>query len=881
MEHVYALSIRHETMHDRNSLKDTILPVLHRVIRPARYIGGELNMARKSPGDARVSVCLAFPDIYDIGQSYIGFHILYHILNSDPGVLCERTFAPWPDMEAVMRERRIPLWTLENFLPVSSFDVVGFTLQYELHYTTVLNMLDLAGIPLRAADRGDGDPLVIGGGTCCVNPEPVADYFDAFCLGDGEEAFPEMIGIIERSGNEGDRRDATLKKLSAVEGVYVPSLYRPRTADGSFAGMEPVADWVPFPVRSRIVERLRPEFYPDRPLVPLTEVVHDRLAIEIMRGCTRGCRFCGAGMSYRPKRSRPVGDVVDQAVKGIASTGWDEISLVSLSTTDYPGIGDAVRLIGDKLGDRAVSISLSSLRADNFSLDMAEATTGGRKTGLTFAVEAGSQRLRDVINKNLTEEQLYETVEAALERGFGSIKLYFMIGLPTETDKDVTAIAGILNRIGRLVKKYGSRRINVTVNPFCPKPVTPFQWEPQESAESLRRKLGLVRSSLRSRAVHVREANPILSLLEGRLSRGGRELAAVIHEAWRQGSRLDGWSEHFDPDIWRRVFRSAGVEIEDGGGEFDTASPLPWDHLFFGVEKSYLLTERENARRGIATSDCSENCHACGPYASFCAAVRKAMPVDTGQDAAGPLKRSASDSRYGRKRKSAGTVEPPSILAGRKLRLKYGKNGPTRFTSHLDMVRVFDRTFRRAEIPIAFSKGFHPHPKLSFGFPLPLGFTSRAEYVDITLESPCHDIERALRAGFPEGIEPVAIRPIPDKAESLASVVTHVEYAVRPVTTGTPGGKIDEIMGCGSITVRRSTKKGEKTIDIRPGIVSIEPAADGSGFAMLLSLNESSSPKPREVLDLLFDDGQPVEVTRVEQYAERNGRRIPLMELVW
>ncbi len=840
-------------MTNHSSLKDKVFPKLTSVIRPARYIGGELNMTRKAPDGGDVSICLAFPDIYDIGQSYIGFHILYHILNTIDGVRCERTFAPWPDMESVMRTEDIPLWSLENFLPVSSFDIVGFTLQYELHYTAVLNMLDLAGIALDADNRAESDPFVIGGGTCCVNPEPVAQFFDAFLLGDGEEAFPEIAAEIASCRADGVSRKETLVRLAGIEGVYVPSLYHPDHDDsGRPAELTALDDAAPLPVRSRIVERLRSRHYPDRPLVPLTEVVHDRLAIEVMRGCSHGCRFCGAGMSYRPKRVRPVDDVVRQAVGGIASTGWDEIGLVSLSTTDWPGLETAVRRIGSELGDRAVSISLSSLRADNFSLDMAEATAGGKKTGLTFAVEAGSQRLRDVINKNLTEEQLFETIETALGRGFGAIKLYFMIGHPTETDEDVEEIARLLTRIGGLVKKHGGRRVNVTINPFCPKPSTPFQWEAQDSAASLARKLDLVKKNLRTRAVNIRDTQMTASLLEGRLSRGGRGMSKIIREAWKRGARLDGWSEHFDGELWRELFAETGIDLDAGMQAMDPGEPLPWDHLFFGVNRSYLVEERERAIRGETTSDCAENCHACGPYAPFCAFHGDTAAVKD----AGPLasRSRTQDSRYGRRRKTVNAPAPPMILDSRRLRIKYTKEGPTRFTSHLDMIRIFGRTLRRAGIPVAYTQGFHPHPKLSFGYPLPLGFSSFAEYVDITLEKPASGMEALLEKGFPEGMESVAIRAIPDKSDSLSSVVNRIEYGVRAVLDDALIETLRSIMERDSITVTRETKKGTKTIDIRPGILSLEPAADDSGFVMLVSVIPLPVPwvRPRETIPTLW-----------------------------
>lgn len=867
-------------MTDRISLKDKIAPYLNRVIRPARYTGGELNMVKKDPEAQNISVCLAFPDIYDIGQSYIGFHILYHILNKREGTLCERAFQPWPDMDDVMRAAELPLWSMENFLPVSSFDVVGFTLQYELHYSTVLNMLDLAGIPMRSDERGEDDPIILGGGTCVVNPEPMAVYFDAYMIGDGEEGFPEMLDVIESAKAEGIPRAEILKRLAHVEGVYVPSLYEvKRDENGVYLGLEPLDESAPPVVHARYVDRMKAEFYPDKPLVPVTEVVHDRLAAEIMRGCTRGCRFCSAGMSYRPRRSRPPEDIINQVVNGIKETGWDEVSLVSLSSTDYPSIGQVVKEIGRKLEGKAVSISLSSLRADNFSLKMADATAGGRKTSLTFAPEAGTQRLRDVINKNLTEEQLLETIKSALEQGFGNLKLYFMIGLPTETEEDTRAIGDLLNRIGSIVRQYKGRRVNVTVSPFCPKPVTPFQWEAQASVEEFRDKMRSVRSNLRSKAINIRQSNPKLSVLEGAIARGGREIADIVMSAWKRGSKLDGWSEFFNEDLWHGVFQDAGIALDEGSKAVEPGTALPWGHLHFGVEESFLLKERELAFKAETVCDCRENCHNCGPYAAFCNAFNK-EEADLVK-AEEPSVKSAQSASFGRKRKPAALNNEPLDILGTRLRVKYRKGEAVRYSSHLDMIRMFDRTLRRAEIPVAYSQGFHPHPKISFGYPLPLGFKSDAEYIDISLSKLFPAFETDLRDGMPAGFELLAVSAVPDKTSSLTKIVTIAEYFVQCELTDALEERIRETLALENIMLTRKTKKGEKTVDIRPGIEKIAVTEDRNGFVMLLHLEQEISVKPSEVITLLFPDGAYADVTRTEQYAVTEKGLVTPLEILW
>ncbi len=865
-------------MLNRKKIKERVESILSGVSKPARYIGGELNAIKKNPDEQNIKVCLAFPDIYDIGQSYIGFYILYHILNKREQTLCERTFAPWPDMEAIMRRENIPLWSLESFLPVSSFDVVGFTLQYELHYTTILNMLDLAGIPLTAVERDETHPLVLGGGTCCVNPEPVADFFDAFLLGDGEEAFPEMLDVIEKCKYSEMSRKNTLLELALIKGVYVPSLYRKVLSDdGSFAGMEPVSDKAAFPVHSRIVETLKPEYYPERPLVPLCEVVHDRLAVEIMRGCSRGCRFCGAGMVYRPKRTRPVEDIVNQVIKGINSSGWENLSLVSLSNSDYPGLEEAVERIGMELKGKAVSISLSSLRADNFSLGMADAVAGGKRTSLTFAVEAGTQRLRNVINKNLTEEQLNETVKTALSAGWKGFKLYFMIGLPTETDEDVIEIAELLNRLGTLFRSYNGKRINVTISSFCPKPMTPFQWENQDSVSTLNRKIHIIKDNLKSNSINIKVSDPQASVLECLLSRGGREMGKVILDAWSMGCRLDSWSEHFNKELWHSSLEKAGIPLVNGGGGKKPDSPLPWGHLNFGVDKAYLISEREKAYKGEFTSDCYEKCHNCGPYAPFCASLKKSGISKISQEQK-DQKPAIEIKLYGRKKRSAHIRRDYAGLYGTRIRLKFGKNGISRFIGHLDLVRVFNRTLRRSDIPVIYTQGFHPHTKISFGPSLPLGMKSIAEYVDFSLFIEYPNIEETLTKSFPEGFSLIGIRSIPERSESLSKIIKFAEYYVKCKVDDAIIKKIVAILESNIIPFERWTKNGMKKIDIRPGIIDIKTSDDRSGFTMLLSLEREKMAKPTEVLKLIFVDKLPDDVTRTEQYAEFNGKRLSPLE---
>ena len=575
--------------------------LLSGVEKPARYIGGEYNSIMKEDASLRWALC--FPDVYEIGMSHLGSRILYHILNDLQEVACERAFAPWPDMGKALREAKLPLFTLETKRPLAQCDIIGFSLLYEMCYTNILTMLDLAGLPLRAKDRAEGMPLVVAGGPCVCNPMPVAPFFDALLLGDGEELIVEVSLALLDARRRGLGRQAQLREIAAIPGVYVPEL---RDESGA-------------PAVRRIVKDLDAVPFTGRPVVPYLGIVHDRVALEVMRGCTRGCRFCQAGMLYRPVRERSPGKLLEQAQALFEATGYEEISLSSLSTGDYSQLLPLIRGLNERFEGRRVSLSLPSLRVDGPLQEVLADSGRVKKSGLTLAPEAGTQRLRDVINKGVTEEDLLRAVREAFEAGWNSVKLYFMIGLPTETDEDVLGVAALARKVVDCYyalpreKRARGLKVVVSASTFVPKPFTPFQWAAQDRLEEIRRKQGLLRNALNIRGVTFNWHDPETSFLEACFARGGRELSPVLLRAYELGCRLDGWSEHFNFQAWLQAFSDAGVDpafIAHRAREKDER--FPWDFVDIGVTRGYLWLENERALRGQTTPDCREGCGHCG-----------------------------------------------------------------------------------------------------------------------------------------------------------------------------------------------------------------------------------------------------------------------------
>ncbi|MBE3518777.1 MAG: TIGR03960 family B12-binding radical SAM protein [Firmicutes bacterium] len=602
---------------------------LNKVTKPARYTGGELNSVRKDPSSVSVRFALVFPDVYEVGMSHLGSQIIYHVLNSRDDTACERAYSPWPDMEELSRRRGWPLFTLESRSPLNSFDIVGFSLAYELTYSNVLAALDLGGIPLFSAERTGEDPLVIAGGPVSMAAEPLAEFIDAFALGDGEELAGDIVDCYKKWRASGKPRPELLESLADIEGVYVPSLYDVRYSDGFVVEVRPKAG-APERVRRRIFNDLEKAPYPERPVVPFLEPVHDRAMVEIFRGCTRGCRFCQAGTLYRPVRERKPETVSRVARKILAASGYDEVSLVSLSSADYSPIRQVIEDIVAHSPCPA-RVSLPSLRVDSFSVELSKLLGEAGHGGLTLAPEAGSQRMRDVINKNVTEEDIMDAAKAAFSSGFTRIKLYFMIGLPGETDEDVLAIADLAYRIRQLGRDMGVKpTIAVSVSGFVPKPHTAFQWEPFVGRDEIERRQSLLYKRLRGPGLELRYHDSRQTYLEAILSRGDRRLGRVVFEAYRRGARFDSWPDMLDLDLWLTCMKESSLEPDFFTRERGEDEILPWDHLDPGVTKEFLLAERAKARRAEKTPDCREApCHGCGVCPRFGVA-----PVLTGKDSA-------------------------------------------------------------------------------------------------------------------------------------------------------------------------------------------------------------------------------------------------------
>lgn len=597
--------------------------ILHKVEKPARYIGGEFNSCYKEVKDVDIRYAFCFPDVYEVGMSHLGMKIMYYVLNQRGDTYCERAFAPWPDMEKLMRENSISLYSLETKTPLKEFDMLGFTLQYEMSYTNILNMLDMSGIPVRASMRTDSDPIVMCGGPCAYNPEPLYDIADMFVLGEAEESIQEILDLYKQY--KGKPRTEFLRAVCKIQGVYVPSLYEVTyKEDDTISTFSPKFEDVPVKVKKRIIKNFNDIEYPDKLIVPYNEIVHDRIVLETFRGCTRGCRFCQAGMIYRPVREKKTDKLIELSEQLIKSTGYDEMSLSSLSICDYSDIQNLIDSLVAKYKNEKIGISLPSLRIDSFSVNLIKEIQKVRKTGLTFAPEAGSQRMRDVINKGVSEENLMESTKSAFESGWSTIKLYFMVGLPYETEEDVLGIGDLGKKVVQnyfsVPKEVRQKGLKITLSTsiFVPKPFTPFQWAAQEKVEDVMKKVYALKDSINSNFISYHYHDSIVSYMEGVFARGDRRLCDVLVKAFEKGAKFDGWSEYFKFQYWTEAMDECGVD-----GSFFTHRErqydevLPWDFIDIGVTKGYLEKENEKAKAVALTPDCREKCTNCGVNVSF------------------------------------------------------------------------------------------------------------------------------------------------------------------------------------------------------------------------------------------------------------------------
>ena len=836
----------------------TLLP---RISKPGRYLGREYNAAVTSPATAALSCALVFPDLYEVGMSHQGLQILYHILNREQDIVAERCYCPDLDCEQLLRQQGMPLTTLESARPLAGFDLIGITLPYELCHTNILTVLDLAGIPFLAEQRDATFPILLGGGSCAMNPEPVAGIFDAILLGDGEEAILEIARLLVRAKRENTGKEETLQLLATIDGVYVPSLYTPEYDDlGRVTAIRPAAD-APMPVTRRVVPDLDAIDHLLTPIVPNAKIIHDRLSVEIARGCTRGCRFCQAGMTYRPVRERSPETIMQLATAGIDNTGFEELALLSLSTGDYSCIEQVLPQLMDRFADDCVAVSMPSMRVGTLSPAIMDQIKRVRKTGFTLAPEAGSERLRRVINKGITEEDLLATCSNAFSLGWKVMKFYFMIGLPSETPDDIQAIIDLVRRVKKEGDRdgRGKRQINVSIGTFVPKPHTPFQWERQMNVDDSRNTINRLREWL-PRGCTLKWHDPRMSYREGVFSRGDRRLTALILAAWQGGARLDGWSDHFDLATWQRAAEQLGIDLDSYLRQREQDEVLPWQHLQSGIDESYLLAERQRAFEEIYTPDCRyHDCQGCG-LCDF----EVVRPVVVDRD------------RFSREQEA-----PPAPTAPARSRrdvpaheeqhcrylVTYNRRGRISYLGHLEFLRLIFRALRRAKIATNFTKGFNPTPKVSFGPALPVGTESEAEFFIMDLPEPLADRQETMQRlndRLPPGVAVTAIDihrgSIPADIES-----TYAITLPRPLTDG-ERQLLEAFTGCAEYTVEKSRKGKQQTVDIRPLIPSLTIEGADRLQLRLLSLSGQPGIKPVEALQaiLCLDDAAALAIRIVK-----------------
>jgi len=781
------------------------------VDKPARYMGGEVGIIRKDSPEIRF--VLAFPDVYEIGMSHLGFQILYTILNSHDWLAAERVYTPWPDRQAQLEEGGKLLCTLESAVPLADADIIGFTLQHELSYTNIVNMLRMADVPVLAAERHDPWPLVIGGGPCAYNPEPLVDFFDAFLVGDGEEAAPEIAMLCRALKKSGATKEELLEKLASIPGVYVPSFFTvDYLADGRIKKITARKDDY-VTVKRRFLSDLETAPYPTEPVIPFLKTVHDRVSMEIGRGCTRGCRFCQAGYIYRPLRERTPEKILETIEKTLRHTGYEEVSLLSLAAGDYGCLTPLLKELMARYAESKIAVSFPSLRVGTLSDELVEEVKKVRKTGLTLAPEAGSERLRLVINKGITEEDLIKDAGAAFRAGWRLIKLYFMIGLPTETMDDIAAIVGLARRVKSEGRGCGGGEVNVSVSSFVPKAHTPFQWEEQISYEEILTKQEFLRNELKKYKLKFKWHDAPLSVIEGVFARGDRRLGAVLQAAVKLGCRFDSWGDHFSFSKWQQAFAETGIDPRTYLRSRDVDEILPWDHIDSGVSREFLLQERGKGVAGEFTRDCREGvCTGCG-VCDF-ATVRN-RPAGVAASMSG-----ASFNQAG-----PDSSALPDSGGAQRIRVKYSKTGAMIFLSHLELLTLFTRAVKRAGIPVKYSQGFHPHPKFSFATALSVGVESFAEYLDIEVapEFDADSLKALLNRSLPDGIAVLTAWAVPAKSPSLSTIMERVRYRVtfpERLSADLEAAAAD-FMALETSPFRRVKKNGPQEYDLRHELFSL------------------------------------------------------------
>ncbi len=801
-----------------------LLPLLP---RPTHYLGTEVNAVHKQPDQVRLRWGLVFPDLYEIGMSHLGLKILYHGLNALDHIQAERVFAPHPNVAQELRSHSLPLCTLESDTPLGELDVLGFSLSHELCYTTVLYILDLAGIPFRSCRREEPLPLLLGGGGASCNPEPVAAFFDAFLIGDGEEAVFEISECVLDAKEQGHSKQELLRRLEGVPGLYIPAFWEEAGREGALIskGTGRLA------IKRRVLRDINAADYPVNPVMPFGKAVHDRFTLEIARGCSRSCRFCQAGMISRPVRERSLENLDRITTQGLDRTGFEELSFLALSVGDFSQLDQLFAQSFARCSREQVAVSLPSLRVGSLSPDLMNLLSRLRRTGVTLAPEAGSQRLRDVINKGISNEDLFGHVQKVFELGWSRIKLYFMIGLPTETREDVEAIPDLCLQVRALARKAGTKRLKITasVSPFVPKPHTPFQWEGQEQLPALREKIAFLKDAFsRHFGLELQWHTPEMSLVEGVFSRGGRSLDRLVEWAYAKGDILSSWKDYFCFETWQLALEAAKLDLPELTGPRDPEALLPWAHIDCGPSRKFLLREKKKAEQGRISLDCRYHaCEGCGVCDSRLIASSGGEVQGHGIFPRLNQDERDQDSREAKDRPADGPVAGPDL--GRKqahLRFWFEKTGPSKYLSQLELQTILERAFRRASLPLSFSKGFHPLPLLSFGQALPVGVASLCEWCNVFLRCvtpPEHVDLEALNRAVPQGIRFTGIEALALQKKQSRSRMEEFDLALH-----THRERSRRIQSFWSASVLRETfpvdyetKKGWKQVDIRNYLKSV------------------------------------------------------------